>query len=133
MENNTVKLWPIVHNNHSWNFESTYDVFPDELGDIFVFDADIGFYLYPFAEIVGFNKQKLFLCYYNMQGPDYVHSPLCKRPRTCDRVESFSRYTRNESLSLTLITPFNMVFSILLHGEPVIPLRLRAMCQNSSI
>ena len=60
MENNTVKLWPIVHNNHSWNSESTYDVFPDELGDIFVFDADIGFYLYPFAEIVGFNKQKLF-------------------------------------------------------------------------
>ena len=37
-----------------------YDVFLDELGDIFIFDADIGFCLYPLAEIVG--EQKLLLC-----------------------------------------------------------------------
>ena len=36
-----------------------YDVFLDELGDIFVFDANIGFCLHLIAEIVGYNEQKL--------------------------------------------------------------------------
>ena len=129
MEDSSIKLWPIIRNNRSWNFKSTYDIFSDELGDILIFDASIGFCLHPLAEIVSCKEQKLLLCCCNGKGADYVHLPLCKWQRTCDRVESFRRHTEDESVSLTPITPLNIAFRILLHGGLIILFLVGAVCQ----
>lgn len=80
-----------IHDDCSWNSELTYDGFLDELGDNFVFDIGIGFYLHPLTKVVGWNKQKL-LCYSNGQRDYYVHPLLRKWARTCDRIEGLWRY-----------------------------------------
>ena len=40
--------------------------------------------------------------------------------------------TLGMGVSLTLITPFNITFSVSLHGGPIITLRVRTVCQSSS-
>ena len=112
--------------------KSTYDIFPGELEDIFVFDTDIGFYLHPLAKVVICNEQKLLLCCSSWQEADYVHPLLCKRPMTCDRVEGFRRYTENGNVSLTSIAYFDITFNVLLHGGSIVSLRVGTMCQSSS-
>ena len=107
----------------------TYDVFPDELRDIFVFDTGISFCLHPLTEVVGCNEQKLLLGYSSGQGADNVHPSLRKKPRTCDRVEGFRRYMGNGSVSLTLIASSNIDFN---DGGPIIFLCVGVMCQSSS-
>ncbi|RVX00865.1 hypothetical protein CK203_026558 [Vitis vinifera] len=42
---------PIIRYKCLQNLEPTNDVFPDEFGDVFIFDACIGFYFYPLAEV----------------------------------------------------------------------------------
>ncbi|RVW56790.1 hypothetical protein CK203_082750 [Vitis vinifera] len=49
-ECNAVKLRTIVSYDGLWNSKTADDVFPYELGDIFVFDASICFNFHPFTE-----------------------------------------------------------------------------------
>ena len=105
--------------------------YPDELGDIFVFDTGTCLSFHPLAEVVGYNKQKLLLCCSNGQGADYVHPPLHKQPRTYDRVEGFRRYTENGSVSLTSIASSDIAFSVLLHGGLIVSLRVGLVSQSS--
>ena len=92
------QIGTIICDECSWNFESTYEVFPNELGNIFVFDTSIDFCLHPLVEVVDCNEQKLLLCCSSGKETDYVHPPLHKRPRTCDWVEGFRRYMENGSV-----------------------------------
>ena len=66
MEYDIVKLQLIVCRSSLWDSEPTHDVFLDELGDVLVLDASIGFCLYPFTEIVGCYEQKFLLCCCNV-------------------------------------------------------------------
>ena len=52
---------PIICYNCLRDLKSADDVFPNEPGDFFVFDASIGFYFYPFAKVVNDYEQN-FLC-----------------------------------------------------------------------
>ena len=56
LEGNIIKLQSVVSYDCLRNPKSTDDVLPNKLRDIFVFDASIRFYLYPFAEIVYGNE-----------------------------------------------------------------------------
>ncbi|RVW86984.1 hypothetical protein CK203_043517 [Vitis vinifera] len=63
-ECDAVKLWTIVSYDGLWNSKTADDVFPYELGDIFVFDASICFSFHPFTEApkVGPVKDRLYKC-----------------------------------------------------------------------
>ena len=84
-----VKLWPIISYNCLRNFEPIDDVFTKKLRDVLIFDAGVGFYLYPFGEVVGGHKQEFLLIDYDRQGPYYVHHPLREWPRAHYWVENF--------------------------------------------
>ena len=52
---------PIVCDNGVRNSKSTYNVFPDELCHVFVFDVSIGLNFHLLAKIVCGYEQKVFL------------------------------------------------------------------------
>ncbi|RVW67221.1 hypothetical protein CK203_063638 [Vitis vinifera] len=58
-------LWLLLahyfEDNAVWSMNSGYDVFPYELGDIFVFDASVCFSFHPFTEVIRGDEQE-FLC-----------------------------------------------------------------------
>ncbi|KAL6324723.1 hypothetical protein AAG906_017063 [Vitis piasezkii] len=53
---------------------------------------------------------------------NYVHSPQCKWLRVNDRIEDFRGHTRNGGISLASVTLLDVVFSVLFHGGPIVPL-----------
>ena len=53
----TVKLWPTIGHNLLRYFESADYILPHKLDNIFIFDGGESFRFYPFAKIVGGNKQ----------------------------------------------------------------------------
>ena len=61
MEGTTIKLRPVVCDNCIRNFESTYNVFPNELCYAFVIDVSMGLNFYPLAEVVYGYEQEFFL------------------------------------------------------------------------
>ena len=64
VEGTIIKLRPIFYNNYMRNSKSTYNVFPNELYYVFVFDTSIGLSLYPLAEVVcGYEQEFFFLSY----------------------------------------------------------------------
>ena len=52
-----IKLWPIVNYNRPRYSEPTDNIIPHKLDDVPVFDGGKGLSLYPFAKVVGGNKQ----------------------------------------------------------------------------
>lgn len=49
---NAIKLWPTISYNCLRDSEPANNVFPNKLGNVFVFDVDISFCLYSFAKVV---------------------------------------------------------------------------------
>ena len=99
---------PIICDDCLWNFESTYNVFLDELGDIFVFDTGISFCLHPLIEVVGCNKQKLFFVLLQ-----WTRGRLCPSP-----------ITKMAKDSLTLIASYDIVFNFPLFGGSIVSMHV---------
>ena len=55
-EGNDVKLRTVVSYDCLRDSKPTNDVLPNEFGDIFVLDASICFYFYPFTEVISGNE-----------------------------------------------------------------------------
>ena len=105
----------------------TDNVFPNKLRDVLILDAGISFYLYLLAKVVCGHKQKFLLNDCDKQGPHYVHPPLREWPRVCYWVENFEWNAWNGCMSLALVTLFDIAFRVLLHGGPIVSLRVGTM------
>ena len=119
---NVVELWFVISYDYLRDSESTNDILPHKLGNVFVFDVSISFYLYPFAEVVGGHEQEFFLSGRGRQGANYVHFSLPEQPRACDRIEGLIGHVRYGSIPLAPITSFGIILGALSHGRPIISL-----------
>ncbi|RVW84078.1 hypothetical protein CK203_040608 [Vitis vinifera] len=79
-ECDAIKLWTVVGYNGLGDSEAADDVFPYELGDIFVFDASVCFNFHPFTKVIHGDEQKFLLGGCGWEGSHYVHAPLREGP-----------------------------------------------------
>ena len=121
-EGNDVKLRTVVSYDCLRDSKPTNDVLPNEFGDIFVLDASICFYFYPFTEVIRGNEQKFLLgsCYW--QGSHYVHPLLRKRPRVGNWLQRFRWHMRYGCMPLTFFTLLDISRRVSLHSGPIVPL-----------
>ena len=115
-----IKLSSIVRHKHPRYPKSAHNALPGEVLNILWCNFCQGFNFHPFSEVINPYHQKLHLSGPSWKGTQNIQPPLCKGPWGHHWGKVFRRLSRDVIESLTLITFFDIRFSISLNGWPVI-------------
>ena len=116
-----IKLSSIVGHKHPWYSEPAHNTLPDEVLNILLCDFRQRFSFYPFSEVIDLYYQKLHLSGSYWKGTQNIQPLLCKGPWGHHWGKVLRRLSRDVIESLTLITDFDICFSISLYGWPITP------------
>ena len=115
-----IKLSSIVKHKHLRYSKLAYNTLLDEVLNILLCNFHQGFSFHPFGEVINLYHQKFHLSSLSRKETQNIQPSLCKGPWGHHWSKVLRRLSKDVTESLTLITDFDICFSISLNGWPVI-------------